>query len=901
MTLSLLQTKLYAPLPRLDLVARPQLLAKLSRGGRCPLVFIAAPAGFGKTTLVSAWIAQTKQAVAWLTLDEEDNDPLRFLHYLIAALQTHQPTLGRTALPLLAAPQSPPLRAMFTLLLNDLKTLTAPLALVLDDYHLLSALPIHEAIAFFIDHLPPACQLIITSRNDPPLPLPRWRVRNQLTEIRAEDLRFTPDEATSFLNECRGLNLTSQEIVTLAARTEGWIAGLQLAALSLQGCNDRANFIANFTGSHAYIIDYLVEEVLQHQPPATQDFLLQTALLERLCGALCDALTGRNDGQLLLEQLQRANLFLLPLDEQRQWYRYHQLFAQVLRHRLALTYPDRVALLQQRASAWYEQAQEIDAAIHHAHLGGDHERVATLIETHALPLLEREEIMTVRSWLATLPREVIQARLLLTLIEGTIVVLTGQLDQATHFFATTEPRFMDATCPRPLYGVWAQLRALLARYQGEVGNIIEYAHEALDALPSTVPPTWGMARSHALINLGLAQAMIGDNDAAQHAFLAAAAEGHAAQSITTYAALIGLGWQQTQLGKLTQARQTYGQIIEQTSRLPGRTAPMLGMAYVGLAYLLYERNELAGAREAALRGIEYLRGSVEQVILAIGYGTLARLYIAAGDEPQALATLGQAESWLTQMQITDMGFRHALAAYRTLLWLEQGNLDPALAWAATTAQRVDPNPFSTLPWEKLVLIRVWLTTTEPMLALAVIDELSTVVATRQWTQWLIALHALRALAYQQQGDGAAAAQRLHQALTLAQPQGFIRTFVDLGEGMRSLLMALHPTVLDAGLKSYIARLLAAFSSSPAHASVPPVKTQAPPPTPNRQNLIEPLSARELEILRLVNDGLSNSEIADKIIVTVGTVKKHLNNIFGKLGAGSRTQALVRAREVKLLE
>ena len=966
MAMPLLQTKLYRPTrlgrpAQARVVHRPRLLAKLNAGLRGKLILVSAPAGFGKSTVLSEWIDDLRHKptvvaaamasvgietrfnpahapvnqkseivnpqFAWLSLDEGDNEPMRFWGYFVAALQTLHSGWGVDAQQLLQASQPPPSEAILTLLINDLASYPHEFALVLDDYHAIVNPAIHQALVFLLDHMPPQMHLILSSRTDPPLPLARWRARQQLMEVRADDLRFNADEAAAFLHEVMGLHLSVQEVATLEARTEGWIAGLQLAALALQtssatpNLQDAHGFIMAFGGSNRYIVDYLLEEVLAHQPEAVQSFLLQTSILRQLCAPLCDALladsaiaqpsslpepSAEHKAQAILEQLEHANLFLIPLDDERKWYRYHHLFAEVLRNRLQQTQPLHTPELHRRASLWFEQEQAVEPAFQHALAAGDVERAASLVEQYGLPLLERQEATIVRGWLAALPDTLRQTRPLLILIKGAVLVLTGQLEAADHFFMATEAHFSAPDFPPPLYGAWAQLRGVQARYRGDFVNTIEYSQEALEYLPLD----WWGPRAHALINLALAQGFTGDAHAARANLREAVTVGALGHSITSLSALIGLGWLQTRLGELTQAAQTYQQVIDQGAQFPGRATPLLGMAYVGLAEILYERNDLTAAHHAATQGIEQLRASTEQTMLALGYGLIVQMLLVQGEVAAALATIQEAELWLVQMRIADMGFSQILAAHRALVWQRQGNQAGALAWATTSAQRPDQNRLDLRPWENLILVRVWLAARETTQAVPMIEQMQTLATARRWTANLIELSASQALAYQQQGDGIKAQTTLCQALALAAPAGFVRTFIDRGEPMRLLMRGLRLSAADAHLRVYLDQLLAAFeqetvlassqrepgSSARAEASAPHGRL----PKPYVQNLIEPLSERELEVLRLVNAGLSNSEIADKLIVTVGTVKKHLNNIFGKLGASSRTQAIAAARTLDLL-
>ncbi|MEZ4737658.1 MAG: hypothetical protein R3E79_62070 [Caldilineaceae bacterium] len=484
MALPLLRTKLYALLPRPGLVPRPHLWARLQDWPQRWLTLISAPAGFGKTTLVSAWLAQSNAAVAWLALDEEDNDPTRFLLYLITALQSQDPALGSSALALLTAFQPPAAKTILTLLINEVEPRTAPLVLVLDDYDAITIPAIHDAVAFLIEHLPPAFHLVITTRVDPPLPLARWRVRNQLTEIRADDLRFTPVEAATFLNQVMGLTLTDAQIATLETRTEGWIAGLQLAALSMQGRADVTGFIQAFSGSHRHVLSYLVEEVLNRCPAATLDFLLQTAILDRLSAPICNAVTGRSDSQALLEALEQANLFLIPLDDQGQWYRYHQLFAEALRARLQQSQPALLPQLHQRASAWYVVAGQLEPAVDHALAVPDVEQAATLIERVALAaVVQQSEVRLVRRLVERLPLGVIDNRPYLVLTYGFTLALSGQFDGVEVLFLRAASTLNSPDLPEEVAGGLTTLQSTIARLRGDQDQSLALAQQALQQLP----------------------------------------------------------------------------------------------------------------------------------------------------------------------------------------------------------------------------------------------------------------------------------------------------------------------------------------------------------------------------------------------------------------------------------
>ncbi|MBC8450567.1 MAG: hypothetical protein H8D78_22765 [Chloroflexi bacterium] len=492
----LLSTKLYVPPVRPELVPRPRLIERLNAGLHRKLTLVSAPAGFGKTTLLSEWTQQSEFSVAWVSLDRDDSDPARFWAYFIAALQTVQADVGEGALAVFQSPQPPPIEAILTTLINEIATLPDPFALVLDDYHLIQAQPIHSALAFLLDHLPPQIHLVIAGRADPPLPLARLRGRGQLTELRETDLRFTLDEAATFLNQVMGLGLSAEDVAALEARTEGWIAGLQMAALSMRGRKDIPGFIAAFTGSHRYILDYLMEEVFQQQSADVQDFLLKTSILERFTAPLCDAIAEREDSHDVLLALERANLFIVPLDESRQWYRYHRLFADLLRHRLQIAGPqDLVPHLHTRASQWYEAEGFAAGAVHHALAGSDWERAATLILDVSETMLKRGELVTLLGWLQALPAEVVRVRPQLCLTYGWALILTGQLDAAESYLGQAEGAAQDDAA---LLGDIVSAQAFIARIRGDDSRTIELSQRALSLLPQDDLS----ARSIVAVNLG---------------------------------------------------------------------------------------------------------------------------------------------------------------------------------------------------------------------------------------------------------------------------------------------------------------------------------------------------------------------------------------------------------------
>ncbi len=606
MTLALLTTKLHIPSPRPELVPRPDLVERLESGLRRKLTLISAPAGFGKTTLLSECAAQCGQPVAWLSLDEEDNDATRFWTYLIAALQTAQADLGQEALQVLQAPQPPPVQSVLTPLLNDLAALSHALVLILDDYHVISNQTIHDGIVFLLEHQPQQLHLVTSTRADPPLPISRLRARGQLTEIRADDLRFTSNEAAAFLNEVMGLDLTLKDVQALETRTEGWIAGLQLAALSMQGRKDKQAFVAAFTGSHHYVLEYLTEEVVYRQPKAVQQFLLQTSILERLSGPLCDRVSGRDDSATMLERLRRDNLFVVPLDDEHHWYRYHHLFADLLNNlQRKKSSPEHIAELHRRASKWYEQNGTPRDAIKHSLQAQDFERAATLIEQEIKSTLSRGSVTTLVRWAEALPEEIVRTQPRLRMYQGWAMFLNAQgllaqetLQDAKEIVQALRPSGeKDA-----LRGELAAMLATIAAVRQEMPQAIEEAREALTYLPEDDLTS----RARANRALGVAYGSIGDTNKAiqkysQAKALALAAENHflAAEIISQLASA------HVHQGRLRRAAQSYQEIIDLVD--PVSQFPPAGMGYIGLADILLEWNDLDAVEDYVDRGIALCR------------------------------------------------------------------------------------------------------------------------------------------------------------------------------------------------------------------------------------------------------------------------------------------------------
>jgi LuxR family maltose regulon positive regulatory protein len=909
----LLATKLYAPPARPGLVARPRLLQRLDRGLDSHLILVSAPAGFGKTTLVGEWLRRADRLFAWLSLDEGDNGPARFLAYLIAALQTIQADVGQVARAVLRSPQPPPMESILTILINEIATAWendpllpgAGFALVLDDYHLLSARPIHDAVTFLLDHLPPQMHLVILTRADPPLPLARLRVRNQLTEIRASHLRFTPNEATLFLNLVMGLELSAEDIAALETRTEGWIAGLQMAALSLQDVADPHAFVTAFRGDNRYIADYLLEEVLQRQPVEFQQFLMQTSVLDRLGGPLCDAITDRRDSQAVLNTIERANLFLIPLDSRREWFRYHHLFASLLRQRLLDTAgPDTVQQLKRRARKWYAEHGFILDAVDYALACGDYDPAAALIEQLGQQLFLGNELNTLLQWSGMLPDQVVATHARLNVMAAWAAHATGHPQQCERFVQMIEKAvgitvedFLGSFPAPPgisalqksalIEGAVIRSRLAVDRFDLErtfsLGErVLPYLTRERDEEPFVHNPP-SILHNPQIFILGLAHKYRGDLPTAAQYMSEAEQEARPNDIIHIVALSLGhLGEVQTLQGCLHQAEETFRRALRIAQSYQPHLSAFFGMASVGLGNLAYEWNDLMAAGDHLNAGLELGRLWNSWECLLPGCVGLARLYHARGEWEEACAAL---DELLDLPEHNAQIVRPTVEAWRTLFALRQGDIAAATRWATT----FDPQARDELclRWEQngLVQARLWLAQGKVTEARQLLDRLLADAEKGDRKGRIIEILNLQALVLETQHRRDAALQVLLKALILAEPEGYIRVFLDEGAPMVELLR-------QAGSRSiapqYVSKLLSEFDRTPGTA-----------PTP-QQPLIEPLSERELQVLRLVAAGKSNPEIAAELVLAVGTVKAHTSNIYGKLGVRSRTQAVARARELKLI-
>jgi LuxR family maltose regulon positive regulatory protein len=909
MASSILVTKLYIPQPRSKIVPRPRLIERLNEGlsSGCKLTLISAPAGFGKTTLVSEWIVGCELPVAWLSLDEGDNDPARFLTYLIAALQTIAPKIGKGALAVLQSPQPPPIESILTALLNEITTIPDHFILVLDDYHLTDSKPVDDVLTFLLEHLPPQMHLVIATREDPHLPLARLRARGQLIELRAANLRFTPAEAAEFLNQVMGLNLSAEDIAALEARTEGWIAGLQLAAISMQGRSDTASFIQAFTGSHRFVLDYLVEEVLKHQPEPVRSFLLQTSILDRLCASLCNAVTEQEVSKEMLDVLERSNLFLIPLDDQRQWYRYHHLFAEVLQARLLDEQPDQIFSLHQRASAWYEHNDSVAEAIRHALAAKDFERAATLVEL-AVPKMRRnrqEATHTELGWLKALPNELVHFRPVLSVAYAYALFGDGELETVETRLRDAE-WWLDPTTDtagmvvvdkeefRRLPGMIALLRAAQALARDDMLEAAKNARRVLDLAPEDAHLMLGGAASV----LGLAAWASGDLETARRM----TADGMANVRLAGYissaigGAIVLADILITQ-GHLHEALTTYEQGLQWAGQ-PG--VPVLRGAadmYVGMSDLHCEYNDLKTANQHLLssQALGELAGLPQNPYRWCA--AMARIRVAQGDLNGALDLLDQAERLYDGALSPNV---RPVATRKTRVWVVQGRLGEALGWVRDQGLSVNNELSYLREFDHITLARLLLACYLSDHSDGSISEVMGLLERllkgaeeggRQGS--VIEILVLQAIAYHAQGDLPAALNPLQEALTLAEPEGYIRMFVDEGPPMAQLLLeaASHGIMSD-----YTGKLLAAFE-----AQQPSSAGESPLPTPLAvQPLAEPLSQRELEVLRLLKTELSGPEIAHELVISLSTVRTHTKSIYSKLNANNRRAAVKRAEELHLI-
>jgi LuxR family maltose regulon positive regulatory protein len=897
-------TKLYVPKLRRGLVARPRLGERLRRGAESRLTLLSAPAGFGKTTLLAEWLGETSgedRCVAWLSLDPADSEPASFWTYVVTAIQTAVPDVGSAALELIGS--SPlPTELVLTTLLNELAAAPSGVWLVLDDYHLVDSHDVGEGMAFLLEHLPPHVHVVLSTRADPDLPLSRWRVRGEMVEIRAADLRFTSEEAAAYLNEVAGLDLAAEEVASLEQRTEGWIAALQLAALSLQGRDDAAGFIARFAGNDRYIVDYLVEEVLQHQPDPVRGFLLQSAVLDRLTGPLCDAITGRNDGSQMLMTLERANLFIVPLDDRREWYRYHHLFADVLRARLLSEQPEQVPLLHQRASLWYEAQDQAEDAVRHALAAADFDRAAHLIEM-AVPALRRSrQDAMVHGWLRVLPDDAVRRSPVLSVFYTGMLMASGDLDGA-------EPRLEDAE--RALAAVpdgsappWAGTeelqtlpatiaiyRASLAQARGDVAATSFHARKAL----ALAGPEDHLARGGADGFLGLAAWANGDVPEALQTFTQAVASLHAAGNLVDeLSSTVVLADMWLAAGRPSKARRLYEgalQLAETQGELVARATADL---HVGLSEIYREAGDLGRAKrhlETAAAFVQRGPMTESRYRWFVAMGLTAQ---AEGDPEGAISLLDQADQLYRRGFFPDV---RPIAAMKARVWIAEGKLSEAADWARERGVSVADDARYLSEFDHLTLVRLLIAQqrARPEAGAAdhahpLLDRLIAAAKTSGRAGSILEIRMLQALAHEAQGHRFQAREALGLALAESpEPEEYVRLFLDEGPPMVRLLREAANHGVAAG---HAHRLLSLTI---------PVEAQGPDAKPGLlSSSAEPLSERELQVLRHLDSELSGPQIARALFISYNTLRTHTKHIFTKLEVTDRRAAVRRARERGLM-
>ena len=900
----LLTTKLYPPPLRTDRVARPRLLEHLDDclAPDRRLALVAAPAGYGKTTLVAAWGERQANAgdlrFAWLSLDADDNVTSRFLRYLVAALQHAAPDVGTQALTMLATPEPTPFTAILTTLINDVAEEEQRMILVLDDYHILTTSEIHAAVTFLLEHLPPTLRVVLVSRADPPLPLHRWRARRQLVEVRADELRFTPEETAAFLDHAGISTLGAKEIEVLTTRTEGWPVGIQLAALTLQEQPPAQahSFIRAFSGSHRYVLDYLLEEVVNRQPPVIRRFLMATSILERLNASLCDAIVGRQanaapeasvlrfddtpfaDSQAVLTYLERANLFVVPLDAHRAWFRYHHLFAELLRTRLRQTSPELLPLYHRRAATWLTAHKLPMAAVRHALAAEDFERAADLVEAHTRDFLAQGDLAEVLAWIERLPEALVAARPWLAVEKAWAMAFAGQPAAVATLLATAESHGADA--PR-LRGHITVIRAFVAVATGEAQAALSLADQADDLLPAD--DHW--ARSVVAWSRGYTYRMLGALDQAEPAFRQLVVHGRALDnvwtSVTGYTELALLLRAQGRLQAALDAAQAGFAIVEPRR---GPAPGYVGRLESALASILLARNELDAAQAHAAAGIEQTRRWQNPNHLIYAHLIAGQIWRARGDLEAAEAAVAQAAAVKSRRAVVPV-LPAMQDQLRVTLWLDRGDIAAAHRWAERQPALTE-GPLSIAgALRALTMARVYLADDDATSALRLLEQI--VAETQERRDMLVRAQIWRALALRATGERAAALDALQAALAIAAPEGYVRPFLDAGAALAGLLAQIRGPE-----RAYAVRLLDLLG--------------APVPEPHRQAasdsaaLIEPLTDREHEVLAMIAEGKTNPEIAEALVVATGTVKAHTASIYRKLDVHNRTEAAARARELELL-
>ena len=893
----LLKTKIAIPQHRTDLVNRPRLIQKLNDGAKGKLTLLSAPAGFGKTTLLSEWVHQSKSPVAWLSIDEGDNDPAYFLTYVIAALQSINESIGQTSLQLLYSPQIPPFEAIIVAFINSLIPYPEDFVLVLDDYHHIESQPIHDMLIFLLERMPQRMHLILSSRSDPPLTLSRLRSHQQIAEIRAADLCFTFEETSVYLEKCLEINLSHEEIALLESRTEGWITGLQLAALSMKDRNDLSDFIAGFTGDNRYIVDYLMEEVLNRLPEHIQTFLLHTSILDPLSGSLCDVVTDKKSSQQMLTKLEKANLFIFALDNERNWFRYHRLFADSLRQRLHHLFSEHVPELHRRACNWYEQNGLKYEAIDHALAARDFERAAYLLEGIAESVWDRGQQVKLVEWFDSLPDRVLSSRPLLCILYARALIMSGKQKTAEKCLQAAEEILKspsnkvveilpDGTSYQHIFdrdelrGKISAVWALLSMYRGDVVQVIRHSREALRILAKE-DLTW---RGVVTTMLGMAHGWAGDGnmEKAEQAFSEAISISQKAGNVSFHLfaglALAGIQTYQGRMGEAEELCRRLLQIAEESGMdQTGNAASILSI----LGGILCEKNDLEKGLPLLQKGLELGRLSHDVMALQGIRLNILRVLILEKEFGEAFHVIRKIEKDAKDFNLPPWMF-HVVSAYKAQIWLESGKLDSAIKLVEEHGLSLEDEIPSRMEPEYVILARIFIARNKPEEAHRLLQRLIKNAMAGSRIVTAIQMHLVMVVALSAQGRQDAAMDELKKAISLAEPGGFINIFVFEGRPVETLL----DKILSVQKNPYAKKISMAFKSSK------PLKKEGV--------LIEPLSEREVEVLQLLSAGLSNKEIADRLYISLNTVRTHTKNINSKLNVHSRTKAVARAKELGII-
>jgi LuxR family transcriptional regulator, maltose regulon positive regulatory protein len=905
----ILRTKLFIPRIRANLVSRPRLLGRLNSGLDKKLTLIAAPAGFGKTTLVAAWIKQLNLPTAWLSLDEADNHLQRFLTYLAAALQIVDEGIGGPLLNTLQSPQPPVIEKIMTALLNEIALRIDPLVLVLDDYHQIAEPAILKVMEFLLHHQPPQLQMVLVTREDPTLPLARLRAQDQLTEIRASDLRFTRVEVETFLKDVMGLELSDQDVAALEERTEGWAVGLQLAGLSMQKQDDLKEFIADFSGSHRHILDYLLDEVIQTQPEGTRTFLLQTSVLDRLFGPLCDALTGRNDSVQLLAHLESSNLFVIPLDEERHWYRYHHLFSDLLRNQLNQTAKEWIPELHRRASRWYEDNGDIQAAVNHALQDDDLTRASQLIGQHILPMLYHGQVAMVLDWFDRLPEGLLESDPILCIGKAWAFALMhrgaprGGAEQVLNAAYLALDRVNAGQAQRDLVvGHAASIRAFLLPAHAGIAKNTENMMALVRESQRLVPSHEKAIRSVNAMNMGYGYLALADLEAARLAYHQALEDGLSGGNY--YAAIYGpinliliecLSGCQREALQLCETS-----IIRFNQILAGQNFPPIGALYVLKGMILLEYDCLEEAERALAQGLDLIRWTGESIVHRNGYTALARLQAIRGNRSAMLEATHALIEIFPEDTVYQLALRHSLGLRH---WPDDPTIEKdANKWVAQSGIEfsevevigsVDPN--STAYFDSIInAVQVVARLAKKMTRAYPLEKIHSYLERQQdfaesngFVSWVVEISITRTLLFWAEGKGEKALETLNVAINSAAPTGLFRIFLDECDPLQSLLEEIKPKLFDEHLIVYVNRLLDCMHRAPVK----------PEMTEGDQDL---LSERELEVLGHLARGLSYEEIGQQVFLSLNTIQFHVKNIYRKLLVNKRLQAVEKAREMKLI-